>query len=144
MRRLALAAAVAALSAVAPAADAAPPIPDWPLGFTCHMTQAMVPGQAELTYLFRLEGGPLLPVTDTGEQVSDVEVTCSIEVVPAAHPAVTLQGTSTSYAGVAYLPPQQAVVTTGDDFTVTRCSHLTWTDSTGAARTGGSCHTQDY
>ena len=139
--RLVLAAAVAALSAAVPAAHAAPPIPDWPLGTTCHMTQLLVPGTAELTYLFMVQSGPLLPVTDKGEQVSDVEVSCSIEVVPAAHPAATIASTSESYAGVAYFPPRQQVVTVGDSSTVTRCSRLTWTDSTGAPRSGGSCHT---
>lgn len=138
MRKISLAAALlAAAASFVPSAHALPPIPDWPLGFTCHFTQLVDPTVDG--YLFKVEGGPLLPVTDTGEQVTDVEVTCTLEVVPATYPARTLSGTSTNVGGVAYLAPMAERIPTGDDFTVRRCSHLTWTDSTGAARTGGSC-----
>ena len=139
MRTLVAAAAVAATLSAVPAAHALPPIPDWPLGVTCHYTQVAAP--AADGYVFSIEGGPLLPVTDSGEQVTDVEVSCFLEVVPAAYPAVTMSGTSTSVGGVAYLPRMTRVVPTGDSYTRTFCSRLTWTDSAGVARSGGSCNT---
>ena len=141
MRTLAAAAAVTAMFSFAPAAEALPPIPDWPLGVTCHYTQVAAPGTDGS--VFSVEGGPLLPVTDKGEQVTDVEVSCFVEIVPGnqAYPTVTMSGTSTSIGGVAYLPRQAKLIQTGPSFTRTICSKLTWTDSTGTPRTGGSCST---
>lgn len=139
MRALAAAAALAATLSFAPSAGALPPIPGWPLGTTCHYTQVIAPTADG--YVFSVEGGPLLPVTDSGEMLTDVEVSCFVEVVPATYPTVTMARTSQSVGGVAYLPRMTRVVPTGADFTVTLCSHLTWTDSTNTARTGGSCAT---
>ena len=138
MRALAAAALVAAVS-FAPDATALPPIPGWPLGITCHYTQVVAPGTDG--YVFSIEGGPLLPVTDSGERVTDVEVSCFLEIVPASYPTVTMSGTSQRIGEVAYLPRMTRVVPTGDSHTRTLCSRLTWTDSASVARTGGSCVT---
>lgn len=147
MRKLLIGVATgaAALSFAAPATAARPPIADWPLGFTClmGMNRATVPG-GEQTYEFQTKAGPLAPVTDSGEAVSDVAITCTIDVTPAAHPAAHLKSVGESYGGVVAGPLDARVVTTGEDFTVTQCSRLTWVDANGAPRTGGSCHTKTY
>lgn len=137
MRTPLAAAALAAATTFVPTAHALPPIPDWPLGFTCHLSQVAAP--ASDGYVFSIEGGPLLPVTDKGEQVTDVEVSCFLEIVPATYPTVTMSGTSQSIGGVAYLPRMTQVVPTGTSFTHRFCSNLTWTNSTGAPQRGGSC-----
>ena len=142
---LAAAAALAVVATVAPnaSAGARPPVRDWPLGFTCLMGMNASSTDAE-TYEFQTMAGPLVPVTDAGEVVSDITIRCTIDVTPAAHPAAHLESVGVNVGGAVAGPPDAEIVTTGSVFTVTQCSHLTWTDSSGTPRTGGSCRTKDY